>query len=281
MKKIRLFVVGCITLTLLSLVTGAALFERPALFSTSANQSSDELPEGTVMQIFDTISSTSTPEELIERTYDKDMLLHLGINEVGEIENLNYAARSLTAIDARYPMECVRRINDELIYTVYRIEDNKKTFNCYLFFERLSPIEATMGEDMEIWWLTGRALFSCKSLSYSDFASISKGASVFDVANIDPMTVEYMPKEPETITVQDFDFDTNEYVERSYTTDPVLEYKDYHLLSDGILCIMYSRDDANAIFTVDAVGFNPTYEIESDYANDAIALEVAPIDLPA
>lgn len=82
------------------------------------------------------------------------------------------------------------------------------------------------------------------------------------------------------ITVQDFDFELNDYVERIYTPEPVLEYKDYHLLTDGILCVMYSRSSADDDFVVASMGVNPYFEVESNYSRGTVRQEVAPIDFP-
>lgn len=135
-------------------------------------------------------------------------------------------------------------------------------------------------EGAEVWWLTGRVLFSEKELSLEDFATISVGSSVEDVTKIDPMTSDFLPEDTGPITVQDFDFELNDYVERIYTPEPVLEYKDYHLLTDGILCITYSRSSANDDFVVAFMGINPYFEVESSYSRGTVRQEVEPIDFP-
>lgn len=276
--KMLCIVVGM--MLLLSTVVYAVSMGGVSLLNIAGDAETGELPDGTALSIAEAIPEEYSPEGLITNTYHKDMLSDLGIDKTGEILDFNFAARSLTAINERYPMECVRRVTDQLIYTVYRMEDEGKEFNAYFFFEKLDSTETVATEGTEVWWLTGRVLFSEKELSFEDFSTISVGSSVEDVMKIDPMTSDFVPEDIGSIAVQDFDFELNDYVERIYTPEPVLEYKDYHLLTDGILCIMYSRSSADDDFVVASMGINPYFEVESNYSRGTVRQEVAPIDFP-
>lgn len=276
--KMICIVIGMILL--LSTVVNAVSMGGISLLRSAGDAETGELPKDTALSIAEAIPEEYSPKELITNTYHEDMLSDLGIDKTGEILDFNFAARSLTAINERYPMECVRRVTDQLIYAVYRIEGEGKEFNGYFFFEKLNPAETASTEGAEVWWLTGRVLFSEKELSLEDFATISVGSSVKDVAKIDPMTSDFVPEDTGPITVQNFDFELNDYVERIYTPEPVLEYKDYHLLTDGILCVMYSRSSADDDFVVASMGVNPYFEVESNYSRGTVRQEVTPIDFP-
>ena len=102
-----------------------------SLLHAAGDAETGELPKGTALCIAEAIPEEYSPEELITNTYHEDMLSDLGIDKTGEILDFNFAARSLTAINERYPMECVRRVTDQLIYAVYRIEGEGKEFNAY------------------------------------------------------------------------------------------------------------------------------------------------------
>lgn len=239
----------------------------------------DALPIGSISEIAKLYSTDQAPKEMIQTVYEKDVLLPtLGISDTGEIENLSFAPRSLIGINSYYPMECIRQVNDSLIYSIYRLVDSGQEINAYFFFEKIDPSQTAAGPDMEVWWLTGRVLFSCAEHSYDDFSSVHIGSPVSAVAMIDPMTKITIPEERGPVTVQNFDFEINDYVEETVMPEPVLEYTEYHLLTDGILCIMYSRNSADQEFVVSSMGFNESFEVASNYAPGTVQLEIASID---
>lgn len=279
-SKTKLFCVMVGIILVLTMVAGAVSVRGSNLIKSIGEVDSGELPSGAMSKIVKSISADASPDELITKTYPKDILLYLGIDNNGEILNLNASPRALTAINELYPMECIRQIDDDLLYAVYRLEDEGKTFNAYLFFEKVEPVEEASRGDSEVWWLTGRVLFSEKSLSTDDFATISVGSTMRDVSDIDPLTLEFAPEDTGPITVQEYDFDLDDYVERTYVPDPVLDYKDYHLLTDGIMCITYTRPDAESEFVVSSIGVNSTFEIDSTYSRGTVCQEVAPGDYP-
>lgn len=239
----------------------------------------DALSSGKMSDLIDLYTVEEPASELIQTTYEKNTFLSaLGVSDTGEIFDLSFPPRSLIGINRYYPVECVRQVSDTLIYVVYRLEDSGQEVNAYFFFEKLDPNQTAADEDMEVWWLTGRVLFSCTELSYDDFSSIHIGSPVSAVVKIDPMTKITIPEERGPVTVQNFDFEINDYVEETVMPEPVLEYKEYHLLTDGILCIMYSRDSADQEFVVSSMGFNESFEIASNYAPGTVQLEIASID---
>jgi len=242
----------------------------------------DALPAGSLAELTEFYSIEKAASKMVQTTYEKDEFLSiLGISETGEIFDLSFPPRSLVGINSYYPIECIRRVNDTLIYVVYRLEDNGQEINAYFFFEKLESSQTAADADMEVWWLTGRVLFSCVGLSYGDFSFIHIGSPVSAVAMIDPMTKITIPEERGPVTVQNFDFEINDYIEETVMPEPVLEYKEYHLLTDGILCIMYSRDSADQEFVVSSMGFNESFEIASKYAPGTVQLEIASVDYPS
>lgn len=278
-KKSMLIVFSFIVIMLLSVVGYAFSESFLGWYSENEGHPYDALPIGSISEIAELYSTDQAPKEMIQTVYEKDVLLpNLGIGDTGEIGNLNFAPRSLIGINSYYPMECIRQVNDSLIYSVYRLADSGQEINAYFFFEKIDPSQTAADPDMEVWWLTGRVLFSCAELSYDDFSSVHIGSPVSAVAMIDPMTKITMPEERGPVTVQNFDFEINDYVEETVMPEPVLEYTEYHLLTDGILCIMYSRDSADQEFVVSSMGFNESFEVASNYAPGTVQLEIASID---
>ena len=108
--KMLCIVVGM--MLLLSTVVRTVSMGGISLLNIAGDAETGELPDGTVLSIAEAIPEEYSPEELITNTYHKDMLSDLGIDKTGEILDFNFAARSLTAINERYPMECVRRVTD-------------------------------------------------------------------------------------------------------------------------------------------------------------------------
>lgn len=124
--RIKMLCVVVGMMLLLTIVASAVSVGGISFLHTAGDVETGEFPDGTALSIAEAIPEEYAPEELITNTYHKDMLSVLGIDKTGEILDFNFAARSLTAINERYPMECVRRVTDQLIYTVYRIEDEGK-----------------------------------------------------------------------------------------------------------------------------------------------------------
>lgn len=242
----------------------------------------DALPAGSLSKFLESFALGQPAEEIVQSVYAKgDFLSCLGISVTGEIiDHLSFPPRSLVGINRYYPVECVRQVGDSLIYVVYRLEDDGQEFNAYFFFEKLDPSQTAADENMEVWWLTGRVLFSCTELSYDDFSSIRVGSSVLEVEMIDPVTQIAIPEGRGPVKVQNFDFEVNDYVEETVMPEPVLEYKEYHLLTDGILCITYSRSDAEQEFIVRSMDFNAAFEVMSNYEEGTVKLNILPIDYP-
>jgi hypothetical protein len=66
----------------------------------------------------------------------------LGITETGNIiqEMINFPVRSLHQVNKALLIEYLRKINNDLIYVVFKVEsENKSPYFMYLFFEKLAP----------------------------------------------------------------------------------------------------------------------------------------------
>lgn len=241
----------------------------------------DALPAGSLANYVRTFALDQPAEEIVQNVYAKSELLsYLGISDTGEIMNLSSPPRSLVGINRYYPIECIRQITDSLVYVVYRLEDGGKKFNAYFFFEKVDPSQTAADSDREVWWLTGRILFSCLELSYDDFSSVGVGSPASDVAMIDPVTQTAIPENRGPVEVQNFDFEINDYVEETVISEPILAYTEYHLLTDGILCITYSRNDAEQEFAVSSTSFNETFEVSSNNVYGTVKFNILPIDYP-
>jgi len=175
----------------------------------------------------------------------------------------------------------LRQVNDSLLYVVYKVvSEDELSYNMYLFFEKLDPVTEQIKEVTELWWLTGRVLYAAKSLSSNDFKQIVAGTSLEEVVNVDPMTKLYMPQNIEPYTAQKYVEKLEKYVDYTVTPEPVLSFKTYHLLTDGILCIMYTRESGDDQYKVSEVGFNDESEMASINNTGVVALTILPEDFP-
>lgn len=238
------------------------------------------IPAGAMEEILKDYPTDVSADKLITNTYPFGLFGRFGIGRRGEIDyNLNLRTVSLHQINAHCAAECVRCLTDDLVYGVYRAEDEETglQFNLYMFFERYEEEEY---EGQVAWLTTARALFAIKKLHYSDFDTIHVGSPIEDVIAIDPLTSMYKPDEPHMVTMQEYDFELEDYVEYEVETKTYLEYQDYHLTADGILCITYTRESADEGFVVKSIGYNSTFEEEAYYSKGTIELRVWEQDLP-
>ena len=220
--------------------------------------------EGSLLEQIEKEGQTQSAEVSITKSYSEDMVGYLGITKRGEILNLSHPPRSLYAINNEFPVEYLQTVNSELIYVVYSIDpDEGQPYYMYCFFQKLDSKLENAEEGTELWWLSGRVLFACKTLSYEDFKTIQVGSTMSEVAEIDPMAEVYRPNEVEPYIKDSYDEEAGEYVEHVVTPDPVLSCEAYHYLTDGILCITYSRDGAGQEFTVSEIKYNDSYEMDA------------------
>ncbi|MGE5682890.1 MAG: hypothetical protein ACM34K_18640, partial [Bacillota bacterium] len=132
----------------------------------------------------------------------------------------------------------------------------------------------------ELWWLTGRVMYADKPLSHKSFDGINVGSSISDVAAIDSLTDIYKPNKVAPYKNQKYDEKLGKYVEYIETPKPILTFKSYHLLTDGILCLEYVRNDEDSEFTVSGINFNDTFEMPSNIKNGAVKLKIESEDYP-
>ena len=236
--------------------------------------------EGSLMEQIERASRSQSADKLITTTYDENMLEYLAISPAGELYNLNRISRSLYATNAYYPVEYLQKINSELIYAVYRISSYGQPCYMYCFFQKIDHEKDAMVQDeTEIWWMTGRAMFSCKELSHKDFETIQVGSALQEVAEIDPMAIVYRPQDEEPYLNQRYDEETEQYVEELITPPPTLSYEAYHYLTDGILQITYSRNSENEEYTVSNIQYSDSYEMIGIYEEN-ISIRIQSKDFP-
>ena len=203
--------------------------------------------------------------------YDIDDFQLLHITPNGDIvQGFSSSAHSLYAVNNYWPITNLQKINESLIYTVYNVRmDDGEECSMYVFFSPLDPTKNCAPENTEQWWITGRVFFMCKTLSYIDFSTIELGDSFEEVVNIDPVATIQRPNDPPAVeTAEVFDFEKNCYVEKTREIAPMLKFKTYHYLTDGILCITFSRTSRDATFYVSEINFNDSFEV---YGTDGVS----------
>lgn len=221
-------------------------------------------------------------KQKITKTYLRNEMCFLGVDDTGELRVLSSAPRSLYSVNENYPIECLKSINENLVYAVYKVKDSEDgvPYHMYLFFEKLEQSETNaVSNESETWWLTGRVFFAIKPLSFMDFKDVKVGTAIGEVIEIDPITSKFIPANSEPYTREYYNFETDKYESEIITPDPVLSFKTYHYLSDGILCISYTRSNENEEFTVDNVGLNESFQLARSIYRGTVEARIDPIDL--
>ncbi len=232
--------------------------------------------------VSDTVMTKVAAKQKITKTYLRDELSLLGIDDTGELLVRSSAPRTLYSVNEHYPVECLKSINENMIYAVYKVKDSEDgvPYHMYLFFEKLEQSEASaISNESETWWLTGRVFFAVKPLSFMDFKDIKVGVGIGEVIEIDPMASRFIPADAEPCTREYYNFETDKYESEIITPEPVLSFKTYHYLSDGILCISYTRSNEKEDFTVDNVGLNESFQLARSIYRGTVEARIDPVDL--
>ena len=139
----------------------------------------------------------------------------------------------LDRISELYPIEYLRRIDDDTLLTIYKTEDgNNDTIYVYFFFKNHGDNkEEIIYSD---WWLFGDVWFSSKTLSKDDFKNIKIGSQAVEVQKIDAVTKQFVGD----IREDNLWVDWVQNDEKIYA--PTVSR---HILSDGILTIEYEINE--------------------------------------
>ena len=220
-------------------------------------------PDSTPKSTSAVAKSTDVPAKV----YDLDDIFSnysLGFEKNGSYHspNLAISVGELRTLDERLPVTKLSQINDDLVYTVYDVQQNGIGYNMYVFFKRGNDYEGENAGQVtkdsfvaspEKWSMTGPILFMNKTLSFADFSSLQIGDSVEKAEAIDP--VVSIPKE-----------------EKSSSK---IYFHSRHLLTDGSLTLVFNRNSTDEDFKLASIEFDENFSswIEeariraSDYAN--------------
>jgi len=202
------------------------------------------------------------------------------ILETGELDHsYSRAVREFDVINKGFHIECLRMLSDDLVYAVYRFLDEytEASYLAYVFFTK--SIHTDGDSEMEQ-WLLNRLFFAAKKLSSYDFAHIVPGMALGDVAAVDWLVWRQKPVDEESYTQEMWNPEVNTYDEETVYPSPELSFKSYHYLTDGILCINYSRPDQYSPYTVESIGLNETYEVEDTWGYKPLPLKIFEWDFP-
>jgi hypothetical protein len=208
----------------------------------------------------------------------------LGVANDGEINRyVSSAPRSLVAVNAWYPVEHLHYVDENTLYIVYRLTDDTiGEYYAYCFFSKLDPIYESAPEGTELWWISGRVIFVSRRLSQQDFADIGTGTSLEQVEAVNPLTKLCHPQDIVGIrTAERWNEDIGEYETYEYEPEPLLSFKTYHYLEEGLLCIVFSRESVDDEWTVSEMGLNESFEVPAGFSNGGtVKLEIYSEDLP-
>jgi hypothetical protein len=207
----------------------------------------------------------------------------LGIAKDGEINrNVSVAPRSLVGVNEWYPIEYLQYVDENTLYVVYKLTDDTiGAYYAYCFFSKIDPINEDAPEGTELWWFSGRVLFVSKRLSQQDFDTIYTGQSLAQVEEINHLTSLYRPQDVGVVTGERWNEDIGDYETYEYTPEPLLSFKTYHYLDEGLLCIAFIRASVDDEWIVSDIGLNNTFEVSAGFSNGGmVKLEILTKDLP-
>jgi hypothetical protein len=224
-----------------------------------------------------TAAINASVDELITEEYDADEFCGMmGFGKGGANINLNRISKELSSFNNYYPVECLRKIDDNFVYAVYKMHVEDKPFYAYFFFEKI------LEEGLEYWSCRIPFLTADKKLSSADFASIKVGSTYSDVLAISGLakTLELKKQEPYWDEVYDLEKGTSTKV--WVEPKPILQTSQMFVLTDGVLNISFQRSDENSTFLVSKVSFTQKQKFRlSPTENTETTLEIREDDFPS
>ena len=216
-------------------------------------------------------------ETLLKKSYDSyDFRQTMGITLNGKLLNLNRVGKSLNEFNDFFPIECLRKINDDLVYAVYRLHDaDGFSFNSFVFFEK-----TTTKDGKENWECASNMMMADQMLSYSDFASIAKGSLLSAVLEITKLADIQKPKPIDPYWNDIYDESKGEYRKVFVQPEIILNYETCYYLSDGILRINFARENEDSEYYVQTIDYVAKHTIESLVSAKEINVEVQNNDFP-
>ncbi len=166
---------------------------------------------------------------------NESLMVYLG-RDAGFYDNISARFDSSKAILSTFPTKAVRKTENGQ----YVMCDTNTGIRMYLFFDK---------NDNEEYYLSGFPIFMEKKLSYSDFTDLLIGDSISQVQKIDPIISKY---------IEQFDTATDEFME-IYTQKGAGAIS-IHLLSDGILKIVYKRE--NTGYTIANMEYSKDFNLK-------------------
>ncbi len=236
--------------------------------NTQENISGEETESG-----IETTSEPDTefkegPASYLTKTYRlTDFMSALGLLYNGEFLAKSSALVTLSMINEGFPIEYIKYTDDKSAYIVYSIGTEEKPCYIYLFYKYKEYSEPYNADNLDNWWLLYHAFFVSKPLCYKDFENIKIGSTLSEVAEIDPV-----------VSIQSPDVLINGSEEQSFYPKPLLEYRNYLYLTDGILCITYERENEDSKFAVASIGLNETFEMPVYYTEGTMPFKIASED---
>lgn len=256
-KSLKLSIAACLIL-LLSL----PLIAYGITTSKSLPERIDEMGDGFVAsgsldQILADIQAATDKGPTV---YDiNHFLSFLKIGKNGRrVVALSSAPQSLHQINNLFPVTKLTKVSDDLIYATYTVRSEDGTeFHAYVFFELMtSELESYDPENTEQWWFAGQVFFMNKVLSSSAFSEIKLGSSFDAVAAIDSAAA---------------------LQRKSESAKGVLEFSTYHYLTDGVLCLTFSRKTDSQPFSVSNISLHKNYIASME---NSLPMRIRPDDLP-
>ena len=188
------------------------------------------LPKGSLLKNYSEQRQVST-NELTPYSYE-NFCFEYGMRDI-LMPEVSLQCLSLYSFNQVFPVQMVKKISEEKLFVVYRLESKDgATGLAYVFFEREThyldeqkdPSIKKAGE-YESWMKTGEIYFVSHELSSSDFSEVKKGDSFSRTLEIDPAIALEVHIAGERF------LDNGKVV----MTSP-------RVLSDGIMLIEFERD---------------------------------------
>ncbi len=258
MKK-KIFLIISITLVIILLggiVLHAANINFSDIFKFFEKGSAKK---GILDEMLEGLSKDISVDNSIKNEYDLDVIVSsLGLSLHDSVSKyISSIPSNLYGVNNWFPIEYIRKTDETHVMVVYKTRDSAgELIYVYLFFERLTFTDEG-SQDLENWYREGRAFYSVKTLSYTDFKDIKIGSVISEVQKVDSAVTKYRKTDNSESLEDDIEIQI-----------PKLEQVSYHLLTDGILKISYSDTDSGVV--VASMEYSKDFTIINEFTGKSI-----------
>ncbi|MDL2287005.1 hypothetical protein LJB90_00340 [Eubacteriales bacterium OttesenSCG-928-G02] len=298
MKKIKIIIL-CVTIIILISVivvsAGNALkmneensnFIFKEVFKEGSEEINKLIPPGTITKVLSNNKKLENipASEIITQTYDiGEFRNKLGIHMGNEIMELNVFPLTLRNVNSRFPIECMRKINENNLMVIYKLTFFNDIIYAYCNFVGGDVYTHPFYKQEHENWAMKNIYFLNEIHEYNDLKDVKIGTSIFDMNKTKDALYfnlyKIMNKELKSTDVKTAYYYHNiksEFEKEDYI--PILEGTIEHYFKDGIMKIYYKSESLYDEYKINKIEFNDKFIINKNTKYECV-FKINDIDLP-